>query len=380
VDLGNAAGEQCAAYGVNDFGVTVGRCIPGNPSGVVVAWVSTAGSQTALPTLAPTRPCVAHEVTNGGVIVGLCVDASFRSFGVTWNAQTPASAPLKLNPLGGLLGLIPDVSTDVLAFNQAGFVAGRSIGAGGTATAVLWSPGSGAPMPLSTRGDNCTVVDMSDTTTNGYPAVLLNCPSAGRIAPRVATRGLLGFVATNLPVDPASLYCSAAGIDNAFRVVGTCVRAELPLHRAAYWASPSTAPRVLTYVDSSMTPRDATGLGINNLGHLVLGYQMGNGGSGASLYAPSSEASVDVPSIVPDTSIEVVGFGDNDLVTIVGNDADKREQAAVFNPVTGVLSPLAPLVAGTNSVLNDISVSGYYAAGAAELANQHRRAVMTSLP
>lgn len=58
VDLGNAAGKQCAAASVNDSGQTVGNCTSATPSANDAPWyaASTAGPQQVLPPLRPISP------------------------------------------------------------------------------------------------------------------------------------------------------------------------------------------------------------------------------------------------------------------------------------------------------------------------------------
>lgn len=386
--VGHAAGAQCGASDVNDSGVVVGSCKPGNSNGSLVAWVSTAGTEISLPALATGKGCEAGGITNSGSVVGSCTDASGVAFAVRWNSASPATPPVKLAPLPGLLGLGADVSTFAGAFNQSGVVAGQSVDGSGRSTAVVWPAGSGTPVRVSSAGDNCAVVDVADSAVGTNPAILLNCPSGtGTVKPMVATlTGVLGTYATAaLTKSASSTYCFATAINSALQILGTCVLPVAPFSRLAFWASPTATPRVLNlpnFTGDTVGKRNG-GKFLNSLGHVVYGYQMSDGRRGDGFGDAASNIFIGnaIPPIHAGSTVTATGLGDNDLVVVVGENSSENTQAAIFNPASpAVVTPVPFFGGGAYAVLGAVSKNGTYAVGMAEDSNHDANAVVTTLP
>jgi hypothetical protein len=386
MSLGHAAGAQCSASDVNDSGVVVGSCKPGNTNGSLVAWVSTAGSQISLPPLTTGKGCGAGGIANSGVVIGSCLDAGSVPFAVTWSSTSPGTSPIKLAPLPGLLGLGADVSTSVGAYSQSGFVAGQSVGGNGNSTAVLWLPGSGTPVQVSGRGDNCAVVDVANSSSGVNPVVLLNCPSGtGAVTPKVATpTGLLGtYVVAALAKNSGSSYCAGTAINTSLQVIGTCVFSAAPFGRAAFWANPSATARVLNlpnFSGDSVGKRSA-GMFLNDLGHLVYRYQMSDGRQNDGFSDPVNNVVLSIPPLHADATVVATALGDNDLVIVAGDNGSENTQAAIFNPASPlVVTPVPFFGGGAKSLLVTASKGGAYAVGTAEDGNHDANAVSTTLP
>lgn len=386
MSLGHAAGAQCSASDVNDSGVVVGQCKPGNTNGSLVAWVSVAGAEISLAPLAATKGCDAGGSTNSGAVVGSCTDANGVAFAVRWNSASPTSAPVKLAPLPGLLGLGADVSTVAGAYNQFGYIAGQSVSGNGSSTAVLWSPGGGTAIQVSARGDNCAAVDVVDTVAVDQPAVLLNCPSGtGTVTPKLATpTGLLGsYVTATLAKNGASTYCVAAAINTALQVLGSCVLPAAPFTRAAFWSTPSVAAVVLNlpnFTGDTVGKRNG-GMFLNDLGHIIYWYQMADGRRNVGYSDPVHNIVLPIPPLHVGATVMASGLGNNDLVVVAGENGSENTQAAIFNPASpAVVTPVPLFGGGAHSVLSAISRSGSYAVGVADDSNHDANAVMTTLP
>lgn len=383
--LGHAAGAQCNASDVNDSGVVVGSCKPGNTNGSLVAWVSTAGSEIALPPLATGKGCAAEGIANNGRVIGSCSDSGGVVFAVAWSSTSPGTSPTKLAPLSGLLGLGADVSTSVGAYNQSGFVAGQSMGGNGNSTAVLWLPGSGTAVQVSGRGDNCEVADVANSAGGGNPAVLLNCPSGtGAVTPKVATTGPLGiYVTHDLLKRSGSSYCVGTAINSSIQIIGTCVFPTAPFGRAAFWGNPAVTASVLDLPDFSgdTVGKRSAGLFLNDLGHLVYRYQMSDGRQNDGFSDPVNNIVLSIPPLHTDATVVATGLGDNDLVVVAGDNGSENTQAAVFNPNSPlVVTPVPFFGGGAKSLLVTVSKGGTYAVGVAEDSNHDANAVWTTLP
>jgi hypothetical protein len=283
-----AGQAQCEINDINDGLGVVGGCIPSNASGSRVATYASSpgGAQTILSPLSVGQPCTATGIPNSNTLIGSCENAGGAVLGVIW--LTPQGAPVMLAPLpalkGSLTQLIPDVASTPTAYNQNGAVVGASTSSTGADTAVLWPPqtGSGSSMVVvSTYGDNCEAVDANGVDVNGRPTIALNCPagfSAGSVGTpvgKVAINNALlgGYQLYQLPLPTNGVNCTVEGINDALQMVGTCHFAGTDHPRTAYWASPTSAPQLLT---TSGSARNA-GRFINASGKIAFSYQKSNG-------------------------------------------------------------------------------------------------------
>lgn len=401
--FGHAAGLQCAALDVNDSGGTVGVCsrppsIAGeSTNGLAVAWFATTGTngnpgaQTRLPPLVSGRSCTAVGITNSGRVIGSCDRANSVSTAVYWNSAVPLTAPVELSPLPGLLGLGADLSTMATGYNQAGAVIGQSF-SDTTSTAVLWTAGSGAPVQVSARGDNCLAADIMEQVGSGRPTILLNCPYVGleaslrqTIVPKMATpTGLLGaYVVAPLAKNETATYCVAQSINSGLRIAGTCYLPLTPFEVAATWNSPSAAATVINLRDANLIVRKSSSVALNDLGHLAIRYETDDGRSNAGFIDLSANPVTfkQVPPLHAGTGVSVIGLGENDLVLVSGINDDEQGQAAVWNPTSlGVVTPVPLYGGGPRNALSSMSSGGFYAVGAAVDSNHVVNAVQATLP
>ncbi|APG03781.1 hypothetical protein BJI69_07560 [Luteibacter rhizovicinus DSM 16549] len=390
--LGHASGAQCGANDVNDAGVAVGACRPGNTNGPTVAWIAVAGAEVSLAPLVAGHSCSASGITNGGRIAGACADANSVGFAVSWSASSPATTPVKLAPLPGLLGtgLLADVSSVATAYNQFGAIAGQSIAGNGTSTAVVWPAGSGTPVPVSARGDNCAAVDVRAQTVAGNPTVLLNCPSgSGTVVSRIATLNAFGvYVTSDLAKFSTATYCVAGPINASSQVVGKCVFPAPPFARAAVWFSTASSAAVLSLPNfpGDTVGQASTGLALNDGHHMVFRYRTSDGRSNAGYInlasgTPDFNVPIDLPALHPGTNVVATGLGANDLVLVMGVNDDEHGQAAVWDPATPtVLTPVPLYGGGTGNAVTSMSSSGSYAVGVAVDSGHVANAVVVTLP
>lgn len=383
-NLGHNIGAQCVATGINNQGTAVGACLQASNNGAPIPWMMVRNLQTGLAGLSAGISCSVLGIANNGTIVGSCLDPTSVPFGVTWTG--PSIVPVKLAPLSGLLGIDVQVRTTPTAFNQAGFVGGQSIAFDGTSTAALWRPGDGAALLVSNSSDNCEVVAITDTVGDAYPVVLMNCPLPnGRWTAKVATAtGVLRtYISTPLTIAPGSAYCKATGINNASQIVGSCFYPSSPFSQTAIWASPTATPALMilpNFAGDSIGKRNA-GLYINTAGHIVFSYQTDEGKTAVGYLDSLVNMPTFVPPLDPGTNTVAVGFGDNDRIVVVADNTTGNKQAAVFDPSSPtVLSPIAQLPGGTNTVLKAVSRSGAYTAGVAQDATHNDNAVSATLP
>lgn len=385
VDLGNAAGKQCAAVGVNDSGQVVGNCSSADPSadGAPWYWASSAGPQQVLPPLVTDQPCDVGAITNSGVLVGSCSDASNHNFAVTWSAAAPAAAPTKLGPLPATL-LIPllrpaDVWTVATSRNQQGAVLGWSVSAKGEFTVVLYRPGVATPERISGWGDMCTGTVVNNALINGYPSILMNCPSNGKIVARVAQRGTGGYTITDLPVASGASYCLAVDMNDQNQAVGTCIYPHSATNgsKTAFWPTPSSAPRLLTLPLNAQN----SGLGVNNAGHVLARGMAPTGFTTDFFWADTSSSFTVQPIAFLPGSVHTRAFSltENDTVAMDCTNSNKYPTACTWDPTNGTHA-IPPINGGVQSMLNGISYSGTFVSGVSTDALQNDVAVMADLP
>lgn len=391
VNEGHAAGAQCGSTGVNNNGVVVGGCTVGSGTGPMTAFVSTSlGTETPLSPLVAGQSCSPGGIANSGTIIGSCSNGSNVGFAVTWNASTPTSAPMVLNPFpAGLLGLLlPHVSSAATGFNQLGSVIGESENSNGDGTAVIWPAGSSTATPVSSLDDNCVPLDVNNTLINSLPSVALTCPNQnsnakGTVTAKIAqATGLLGgYVATALPIPVGYEYCTVHEINDAVNAVGAC-HTTAPDHPVtAFWSSPGSTPILLTTLSGN--PFNA-GIHINNpvapnLVQVTFSYQMANAKHGAGVWTPSTGAVSIIPPFAPNLSIAPAGLADNGLVIVVGENSAEHTQGGTWTPSTGTVAT-GMLAGGQNNALVQVSRNGLYAVGEAEDSSSTGDAVYTTLP
>ncbi|GLQ45995.1 hypothetical protein GCM10007862_10460 [Dyella lipolytica] len=387
--IANPPGEkQCATSDINDNDTAVGNCSPQNVYGPSEGFADNGDLVSPLQPLVVGQDCSAGGVADNGTIIGECVDLNNKSFGVTWNAANPLAAPVLLQPLPGLLNLDPDVTTASTGYNQSGFVVGESISGTGNATPVVWNPSvsGGSPMMLATQGSNCEAADISDTALNGEPDAVLNCPlnpTSANPGPMVAEisiyqpglLGLLGsYVATALPIPSGATHCTADGINKFNQIVGTCHFPAPDLPQTAYWASPTSAPTLLTVPIGGNNARNA-GAFINNAipAAIVFHYQTNAGVTNPGFWIPSTNTVTLIPPLPGGLHAIAVCLGDNNTVVINSDIASEYGQAVVWTPTGGDLDE-GDLNGGDNSAATSCNEQGTALSAVAEGGNLNANA------
>jgi len=407
--FGHAAGAQCVATDVSDSsavvgsGAVVGTCskppsIAGeSTNGLAAAWYATTGTsgtpgaQIRLQPLVSGHSCTAAGVTMSGRIIGSCDRASGVSTGVHWTDSALSAPPVELSPLPGLLGLGADISTAATGYNQFGSVIGQSF-ADKASTAVVWPRGSGTPVQVSTRNDDCIATDVMEQSAAGNPTILLNCPYVGldaslrnTVVPQLATpTGLLGaYVMTPLAKNSSATDCVAQSINATSRIAGSCRLPVAPFVVAATWASPSGAAAIINVRDANNLVLASASEGLNDLGHMVISYETADGRSNAGFIDLSVSPATfkRLPPLHPGTNVKIAGLGENDLVLVLGLNDGEHAQAAVWNPVSpSVLTPVPVYGGGTGNAVSTMSKGGSYAVGAAVDSSHVVNAVVATLP
>lgn len=379
------AGKQCETDAINNSGEEVGYCLPANDNGPEVAWVSlNQGTPTKLAPLAANEGCQADAVAANGVISGYCLDTHGVQFAVTW--ASPASTPTKLAPLPLLSGLnlAPDVATFSAGENQSGAVVGGSTGALGSedSTVVMWPASSGNPIQVSSYGDNCDPVDITDSNgSGGQPNVAMNCPdpanpgtSYGKVAQYTCALNLLcGYNAAVLPIPTGYANCEVEAMNNALQAVGTC-HTQAPANgqaqeQAAYWASPTSQPVLLQAVTGQSGTPSSEADGINNNGNVLVEFQTSAGVTNIAYWVPSSTTATSIPLLsgglrdwpvdISDTSNRVVFNSEINVGGLV------EEHGAYWTPGAAQATDAGTYNGGSSSEFNAISPNGVYGAGIA---------------
>lgn len=386
ISSGHAAGPQCATDAVNDGGQVVGNCNPATPGTNANAWFAPAlaGPQQVLLPLVAGQPCSVSAIANNGWIVGLCTNAGNVAFAVFWNAASPGGPPIAMNALPGTL-LFPllrpsDKQTVATAQNQNGVVAAQSLSANGDATVVVYTAGNPTPQRVSNWGDNCVAVDLTETLTNGWPVVLMNCPGAnGTPVVTVARWSGGGFSLVTPSLPPGATACKAVDMNDAGQFVGSCrfPGASPDTLQTAYWASASSTPSLLTMPLNAQNEAMA----INALGHVVA-YGRDPSGLLTLLFWPTPTNSFTVQSIPPlpgSNQAGLAGFGDNDTVAMNCLNSSQYPTACYWTPSGGTIA-IPTFSGGLMSTLSNISPSGSIVAGGATDAVQNSNAVAAQLP
>ncbi|SKC73745.1 hypothetical protein [Pseudoxanthomonas indica] len=376
-EVGQGSGAQCVTAGVNNSGTVVGSCSPASVGGAMTAWMTTSANvETTLLPLATGQHCTTGGIANSGSIIGMCRTSSNARFAVVWHSAAPTSAPLRLLPLQGLLGLLADVRTFPTAFNQTGAVAGSSVSASGDTSAVVWLAGDDTALLASTRGDNCNVSDLSESTVAGRPAVAMNCPNASAtLTAKVAqATGLLNaYVATSLPLPGGANYCTVKAINSSLQVLGTCHYPAPDLPRVSFWSSPGATPTVLSNGARSHA------VALNNLGRAVLVFQDAQGNEESAFWNPATNTFTVIPPLPGGVRSEVVDIADNDFVILNSDNDDQDNEGAFWRAAVGT-SSVGFFDDGFESGLVAVSSNGQYAVGAALDGDDNETGVVTPLP
>lgn len=382
---GTAAGAQCLSRGVNNAGIVVGNCKPGNSSGPSVAWVAlTPGVETPLTPLVSGQSCAPQVINNSGQIGGVCKTADNRSTAVVWNSAAPGTAPVALPAVSIFgTGLLPETYTLISAYNHSGVFAGGSFSGTHVATAVLWFPGSPVPLQLSALHDACLPVSVNNTLISGVPSTAINCPdpATGNLVGKIVQKtGLLGaLVTTTLPVPAGSTHCSVSSLNNAVQMLGTCHFTAPDVSHVVYWSSPSAAPIQLSTISGVAGTPQISSKGLNNNGHAVVSYQDNNGQTQLAFWTPSTGTTQLIAEIPGGTHIRFVGLSDNDTVALTSENAGEHSQAATWTSAGGTVA-IPQFAGGQESGLTAISANGAYVAGGAEDSAGTDDAVVATLP
>lgn len=388
--LGHAAGAQCAAADVDDAGDVVGSCSPANTNGPIVAWVSAVGgNEMPLAPLATGHSCVAQGITQGKKVVGHCDDASLMNFTVVWNAASPTSPPVKLVPLAGLLGLLPppDVGTSATGYNQFGSVVGESVAGNGDFTAVVWTAGSGTPVQVSSRGDNCRAVDVQSQTATGNPIVLLDCPSGGLTISKIATpTGLLGaYVAAPLPLATRASDCIVTSINATGQILGTCEFSDLtkdPFSRAVLWLTPTSTPITLNLPNSAgdLIGKASAGVAENDAGDFIFQYRTSDGRTNAGYLDLSGNAAFFLPSLQAGTNVAAIGLSETGVVLGEATNATEHGQPVTWSVGSLSLSTVPLFDGSLGGVATAISPNGGFTVGSTIDSSHVEDAIEETLP
>lgn len=390
--LGHAAGAQCAAADVDDAGDTVGSCAPANTNGPIVAWESSVGgSQIPLAPLATGHTCIAQGITQANKVVGFCEDTSRITFAVFWDGASPATSPVKLSALpAGLLGLLlplPDIGTEATAFNQFGSIVGQSIAGNATSTAVIWTSGSGTPVQVSSRGDDCRAVDVRPQTSTGNPAVLLDCPNGGLTAAKIATpTGLLGaYVTASLPLAIRAIDCIATSINATGQILGTCNFNDLtkdPLSRAVLWLTPTSTPITLNLPNSpsDLIGKGSAGVAENDAGDFVFQYRTSDGRTNAGYLDIIANAAAFLPSLQAGTNVSAIGLSETGVVLGEATNATEHGQAVTWSVGSPSLSAVPLFDGSVGGTATAISPNGGFTVGTTIDSSHVEDAIEETLP
>lgn len=385
VSSGHAAGPQCATSGINDNGQAVGNCNSATPSTNPNPWFSStlAGPQQVLLPLVTGQPCSVSAIANNGWMVGLCANVGNVALGAYWNAATPGNPPTAMAPLPFSLLLPPlrpaDKQTVPTAQNQNGMVLAQSLSANEQATVVVYAAGSATPQRVSGWGNNCSGVDLTETLTNGWPRILMNCPGANG-TPEITSASWSGsgFSLVTPPLPAGASYCEAVDMNDAGQFVGTCTfpGSSPDTLQTAYWASATSTPLLLTMPLNAQN----VAMAINARGHVVA-YGRNPLGLLTLLFWPDPTNSFTVAPIQPlpgSNQTNFAGFGDNDSVAMTCLNSNQYPTACSWTPSGGTVSVVG--LGGTSSESSGISPSGVFIFGTATDTSNDFNAVGATLP
>ncbi|AZE58172.1 hypothetical protein C4K03_6065 [Pseudomonas synxantha] len=387
VPFSATAGAQCAPVDINNTGITAGNCRPASTTANNVPWIADGaahGAQSALTSLTSGQPCSAYALSNNGKVMGNCKDASNSHFGVAWDATSPATTPIKLDPLPATL-LIPllrpkDVATKAVAINDQGDMAGSSLNADNQGTAVFYANGSGTPERVSDWGDNCAVADVNSPTT-GTPQLALNCPNnAGNTTARVAEKNGLFYSMTDLALPTGASYCTVTRAINASSFVGTCIypNSAVNVTKSAFWSNKTAVPVVLTLSSGSKN----MAISINEAARVLVSQATIDGRNQYMVWVPSPLPLPLFRTIpLPSGSAwgEAGAISSGEIVGLNVLNSDQHSQGCTWTQSTETVC-LLPIGGGKNSEIKAVSKNGAYMAGMILNATQTVIAVTATLP
>ncbi|MBT2748756.1 MULTISPECIES: hypothetical protein [unclassified Lysobacter] len=370
------------ASSTNDAGAAIGTCR--NPEGDLVTayWAPTTGP-VPLAALAADDPCDAADINNASVIVGNCeLGAAGEWFPVVWTASIPGGAPTQLKAIANHAKAI------AWQINQAGVVAGSSVAADGSATAVIWMAGSRTPTrlpelgllpPLIPSTTECVISDM-DNTDQPVVAGICGLRDGGTVAVRWSP-GLFGYAATVLPRVPGGSNCVVAAINSSHRVAGTCETDDGDVV-AVRWESDGTSVTYLDYLQAAGVSRQQlVAVDMNEAGIVLGNYLTDDGLARSFVWVPSGipdqEEALDIGTL-GGPWIKAVDIADNGSVVGTAQSSSGLSRAFVWTPTTG-LQGLGTL-GGFASQSIALSDDGSKLIGNSQIASGHVHAFMVGGP
>lgn len=382
VDMGTLGGNVCLTGSTNDAGAAIGTCR--NPDGDLVAayWAPTTGP-APLTVLAVDDPCDATDINSASVIVGNCeLGAAGEWFPVVWTASIPGGAPTQLKALPNHAKAI------AWQINQAGVIAGSSVAADGSSTAVIWMAGSRTPTrlpelgllpPLIPSTTECVISDMDNTD---QPVVVGICGlrDGGTVAVRWEP-SLFGYVATELPRVPGGSNCVVAAVNSSHAVAGTCETGDGDVV-AVRWGSDGTSITYLDYLEATGVSRQQlVAVDINEAGVVVGNYITDDGLARSFVWVPvgipDQEQGLDIGSL-GGPWIKAVDIADNGRVVGTGQSSIGLSEAFVWNPVSGIHG--LGTLGGFSSQSIALSDDGSKLIGNSQTASGHVHAFMVGGP
>ncbi|KPA91947.1 hypothetical protein PF66_01530 [Pseudomonas asplenii] len=325
-----SATASSIAQSVNSTGKVVGAIGSDTPGGPDRAWVDPG---VALTPLNSGDSCRANSISNEpstgspNRILGVCTAPSGLARVTTWSSGL--NNPTEDKPLSLLgTGLLPDTSAKATSRSRVtGFTAGQSLNSAGQATSVVWNQGNAVALALldvPLVRDNCLPVGVNNQAFNNL-AIALNCPGpGGTVTPKLATNGLLGFTVVNLQV-PTNSHCELVAVNTQRQVFGTCLDPATSKSTAAYWETPSSAPKLL---NMSGHPANQAKFA-NELGYVAVTYQLTSGGFGAALWQPAASRIWFVTPPANITSLAIVALASSNRLLL-----DQTNTAQIVNGAT----------------------------------------------
>ncbi len=291
--LGALGGGTCRAIDVNDGGAAIGSCRTGGGDFVPVYWPAAGTGALVLSALRDGGACSAVGIAADGAIGGNCDwgDGGEQT-PVRWPTPSlPSQRPQVLNARTG------DDRAEAWIVNAAGAVAGISTTPGGKDQPVVWKSGQRAATalpvpgllpPLLSPATDCSVVALGPAPT---PVAVGQCElrRGGIAAVQWTPNALGGYSVSVLPALAAGADCTAAAVNAAGQIAGTCEDAAGDL-AAVRWNDAQAAPAVLHGL-----PREAaagqqlSAVDLNQAG-IVAGHYIDSAGRSRSfVWAPSQD-------------------------------------------------------------------------------------------
>lgn len=352
------------AQSVNSTGKVVGAVGSDTPGGPDSAWVDPGVTLTPL---SPGESCRANSISNEPQgrniqsVLGTCTTATGPAHVTTWSPES--DNPTEDKPLSLLgTGLLPDPSAQATARNRVtGTTAGQSFDSAGQAASIAWNQGTAVALTLldvPLVRDNCLPVAVNYRVFSNVD-IALNCPNPdGTVTPKLATNGLLGFTVVALPL-PANSHCEAVMVNAVREVFGTCVNPATNQPTATYWATPSSAPKLLNISGNPASQAKFA----NDLGYVAVTYQLASGGLAAALWHPATSQIFLVNTAANITSVAIVALAGSNRMLLNQTDSSQIVAGASWTVENGVQA--LGTYQGQTVTGVDIDTSGSYAAASA---------------